>query len=37
MDEPRPLTYEQTTKLILSKLGDLTHPVVLIGGQAVGF
>jgi hypothetical protein len=37
MPDPAPLTYEQTTRLILSKLGDLEHPVVLIGGQAVGF
>jgi hypothetical protein len=32
-----PLTYEQTTRLILSKLKDLESSVVLIGGQAVNF
>lgn len=34
---PPPLTYRQTTRLILSKLANLEHPIVLIGGQAVNF
>lgn len=31
------LSYEDTTRLILRKLVGMEHPLVLIGGQAIGF